>query len=71
MITSMLTSNRRTTIPLAVRRALRLRPGDEIGYRIEGERVVLTKTGAGVADDPFGVFGEWVSEADHESYAEL
>jgi antitoxin PrlF len=61
----------RTTIPLAVRRALRLAPGGEIGYRIVGERVVLTKAEAGIAGDPFGVFREWASEADRRAYAKL
>ena len=71
MITSRLIARWRTTIPLAVRRALGLAPGDEIAYRIEGDRVVLTKAQRGVADDPFPVFGEWASEADRRAYAEL
>ncbi|WP_245986347.1 AbrB/MazE/SpoVT family DNA-binding domain-containing protein [Azospirillum thermophilum] len=35
MITSRLSGKARTTIPLAVRRALGLRGGDEIAYNIE------------------------------------
>ena len=71
MITSKLTGKARTTIPLPVRRALRLAAGDQIAYRIEGDRVVLTRAEAGTAGDPFGAFGEWVSEADGRAYAEL
>jgi antitoxin PrlF len=59
MITSKLSGRGRTTIPLVVRRALRFRAGDEIAYRIERERVVLTKAQAGSAHEPFAVFGEW------------
>ena len=71
MITSKLTSKAQTTIPLAVRNALRLGPGDELAYAIEGERVVLTKSTKAPADDPFATFHEWSSEADKEGYAGL
>jgi antitoxin PrlF len=71
MITSKLTGKGRTRIPLPVRRALRLAAGDDIAYIIEGDRVVLTKAEAGMADAPFATFGEWSSEADRQAYAEL
>ena len=71
MITSKLTSKAQTTIPLPVRNALRLGPGDELAYTIEGTRVILTKSTKTPADDPFAAFGEWSSEADREGYAGL
>lgn len=71
MITSRLTSKAQTTIPLPVRRALRLAAGDELAYIIEADRVVLTKAEAGMADDPFATFGEWSSEADRRAYGDL
>ncbi len=71
MITSKLTSKAQTTIPRPVRDALRLAPGDELSYTIEGERVVLTKSTRTSADDPFATFGEWSSEADQQGYAGL
>ncbi|MDQ0507386.1 MULTISPECIES: AbrB/MazE/SpoVT family DNA-binding domain-containing protein [Xanthobacter] len=71
MITSKLTSKAQTTIPQAVRTALHLREGDEIAYRIEDGRVVLTKAAPQPADDPFATFGEWDSEADRKAYADL
>ena len=71
MITSKLTSKAQTTIPQAVRSALRLREGDEIAYTIENGRVILTRAAAEAADDPFGAFGEWDSEADRRAYATL
>jgi antitoxin PrlF len=71
MIKSKLISRGRTTVPLAVRRALRLTDGDDIAYSIEGARVVLTKAEAGRICDPFAAFGEWSSEANRRAYAEL
>lgn len=72
MITSKLTSKAQTTIPQPVRTALRLREGDELAYQIEGNRVILTRAAPpGVAEDPFGAFGEWNSESDHKAYGKL
>lgn len=71
MITSKLTSKAQTTIPQPVRAALRLKEGDEIAYVIEGDRVVMAKAAAQPADDPFGAFDEWSSEADRRAYAKL
>lgn len=71
MITSKLTSKAQTTIPQPVRAALRLKEGDEILYAIEGDRVILTRAGKEPAEDPFGTFSEWDSEADRRAYAGL
>jgi antitoxin PrlF len=71
MITSKLTSKAQTTIPLPVRTALRLAPGDELAYIIEADRVVLTKADKVPADDPFATFSEWSTDADQRGYAEL
>ena len=68
MITGKLTSKSQTTIPLAVRIALRLKEGDTIAYAIEGDRVMLTKAPA-LQDDPFASFDEWAGEADSKAYA--
>ena len=46
MITSKLSSKAQTTIPRAVRAALRLEEGDEIAYQIDGDRVIVTRAGA-------------------------
>ena len=67
MITSRITSKAQTTIPRAVREALRLREGDAVAYAIDGDRVVLSR--AAGADDPFAAFAEWDSDADREAYA--
>jgi antitoxin PrlF len=71
MIRSKLTSKAQTTIPLPVRNALRLREGDELLYRIEGDRVVLTKVERGAVEDPCATFSEWSSDADARAYADL
>jgi antitoxin PrlF len=71
MITSKLTSKAQTTIPQAVRTALRVREGDELVYEIEHGRVILTKRQPAAVDDPFRTFDEWNSEADRRAYAKL
>lgn len=71
MITSRLTTKAQTTIPQPVRLALKLREGDELAYRIEGEAVILTKVQGAVQDDPFRSFNEWDSEADRKAYGKL
>jgi antitoxin PrlF len=71
MIKSKLTSKAQTTIPQAIRMALRLKEGDEIAYSIEGDRVVISRAPGDRAEDPFETFGEWASEADREAYGGL
>jgi antitoxin PrlF len=71
MIKSKLTAKAQTTIPQPVRDALRLRAGDELEYRIEGERVILSKSSPSSAEDPFATFSEWHSEADRAGYERL
>ena len=51
MIQSRITSKAQTTIPAPVRKALGLREGDLVTYRIEEGRVVMTR--AEPAEDPF------------------
>lgn len=71
MITSKLTSKAQTTIPQPVREALRVRAGDELAYRIERGRVIVTKATRMPADDPFATFSEWAGENDSRAYADL
>lgn len=71
MITSKLTTKAQTTIPQPVRSALKLHEGDEIAYKIEDNRVILTKAGKREGDDPFRTFDEWNSTADRKAYARL
>jgi antitoxin PrlF len=72
MIVSKLTSKSQTTVPQPVRVALGLKPGDELVYEIDGQRVILTKVLPGTAtDNPFRTFREWDTEADAKAYADL
>jgi antitoxin PrlF len=71
MVTSRLTKKSRTTIPIAVRTALRVEEGDELGYRIESGYVIMTKIKKNMTADPFATFHEWSSEADRLGYADL
>ncbi len=71
MITSKLTAKAQTTIPQAVRTALRLKPGDELAYVIQDGRVILSKAQECAIEDPFGAFHEWDSDADRKAYAKL
>ena len=57
MIQSRITSKAQTTIPAPVRKALGLKEGDLVAYRIEEGRVVITRVGP-AADDPFATFSE-------------
>lgn len=72
VITSKLSTKAQTTIPQPIRAALNLREGDELLYRIDGARVILTKARKSTdADDPFRTFGEWNSDADKKAYGNL
>lgn len=71
MITSKITSKAQTTIPQPVRDALKVKAGDEINYKIEAGRVILTRAKRAAAEDPFATFGEWSSENDRRAYADL
>lgn len=71
MIVSKLTSKAQTTVPQSVRNALQLDPGDELVYSIDGDHVTLSKRVTAIAEDPFGTFEEWDSEADRIAYADL
>ena len=71
MITSRLTSKAQTTIPQPIRNALHLCPGDELGYVIENDIVILKRVEKDISDNPFTSFAEWDSPADRKAYADL
>jgi AbrB family looped-hinge helix DNA binding protein len=61
-----------TVVPKAVREALDIGPGDQIGYTIHDGRVLLTAVKKPLPqEDPFACFDEWASDADTEGYASL
>lgn len=71
MISSRITSKAQTTIPRAVRAALKLGIGDTIVYAIEGDHVVMTKAASTTVDSPTACYDEWGSENDRRAYAGL
>jgi antitoxin PrlF len=70
MIHSRITSKAQTTVPLAVRRALGVGPGDTIAYEIKDGQVVVTRVEPDDDDVPdmfvnnFSTFTEWADELD-------
>jgi antitoxin PrlF len=77
MITSKLTSKAQTTIPQAVRKALGVKPGDDIAYDIADGHVLLSKAVAikprhgAPFEDPFAAFREWDTPEDDEAFSDL
>ena len=71
MITSKLTSKAQTTIPQPVRARSVSRQAMNSPTRSTAARVILTKASDRGAEDPFGAFTEWDSEADRKAYAGL
>jgi antitoxin PrlF len=63
MIIGRITAKAQTTIPRAVRLALGVKPGDEIAYEIEGDRVIIRRA-ADPFDKPFATFTEWGDDLD-------
>ena len=70
MIQSRITSKSQTTIPAPVRKALGLKAGDLVAYRIEEGRVIMTRATPAL-DDPFATFSEWDRAADRAAYADF
>lgn len=63
MIIGRITAKAQTTIPRAVRLALGVKPGDEIAYEIDGDRVLIRRVGDPF-DKPFTGFSEWADDLD-------
>jgi antitoxin PrlF len=60
-----------TVLPRAVRDRLGIRPGDTVRYRLTEAGVMIDKSPAGEADDPFASFSEWAGAADEKAYGGL
>jgi antitoxin PrlF len=70
MPVSRITSRYRITLPPAVRRALGLKPGDRLVWRIEDGSTAILRPRPSTAD-PFATFTEWDSAADRTAYDRL
>jgi bifunctional DNA-binding transcriptional regulator/antitoxin component of YhaV-PrlF toxin-antitoxin module len=72
MIHTFVTADTIGTIPVEVREALGLKPGDLIGYEIEGRCAVLKKVNPHDPwENPFALFTEWADELDEEAFRNL
>jgi AbrB family looped-hinge helix DNA binding protein len=60
-----------TVLPRAVREKLGVRPGDTIRYRVTDKGILIEKSMAGEAEDPFASFTEWAGPADEKAYGDL
>lgn len=72
--TSRLTEKFQATIPLPVRRALKLDKGDQVAFEIRGDVVILrraTPLDVEFARAVSGTLNEWASKADERAYADL
>ena len=73
MIHSRITAKAQTTVPLAVRRALGIGPGDEVLWEVDGEQVTVRRVAVPTDpfDHPFAGFTEWASDADCRAFDDL
>ncbi len=74
MFASTLTSKGQATIPVDVRKAMHLMPGDVVVFEIKDHKAVISK--AELFDYPYHralsqTLSEWDSSADDESYYDL
>jgi antitoxin PrlF len=74
LLTSRLTRKAQTTVPKKVRDALKVGPGDLLGYEIRENRVTLTKVEG--LDRPYlralqETLSEWNSDDDAAAYDDL
>ncbi len=74
MLQSSMTQKGQTTIPVQIRQALKLSPGDRLCYEVHDQEVVIKKI------DPLDVLyhqslsqslGEWLSKEDDDAYRDL
>ena len=74
METSKITSKGRVTIPHALRRAAGLKPGDKLVFRMDGDRIIITRLET-AKDFYFGSvslnLGEWLSDEDEKAWRAL
>ena len=67
MIIGRITAKAQTTIPRAVRLALGVGPGDEVGYEIDGDKVIMKRVVRLEKDmflANFSTFTEWSDDFD-------
>jgi antitoxin PrlF len=73
VIRSRITAKSQTTVPQAVRRALGVGPGDDIGWEIDGNKVTLCviSMSSDPFANPFAMFTEWADDIDTEAFKDF
>ena len=74
METSKITSKGRVTIPHALRRDADLKTGDKLVFRLDGDRIVVSKLKTSKDFHLDGVSSnlkEWLSDGDEEAWSDL
>ncbi len=74
METSKITSKGRVTIPHAFRRAADLKTGDKLVFRMDGDRIVVSKLKTPkdfYLDSVSSNLEEWLSDKDEEAWSNL
>lgn len=69
MISTKIMPDGRVTIPLEVRDALCLAPGDTIIFNIVGRLVTISRES--IPEDPFHLFDEWAGDEDSKGYKDF
>ena len=75
VLVSKITSKGQATIPVEVRRLLKVRTGEHVAFRVEGNSIELSK--AGPMDLEFAesvaptLASEWMTEEDEAAYGDL
>ena len=74
METSKITSKGRVTIPHALRRAADLKTGEKLVFRMDGDRIVVSKLKTPkdfYLDSVSSNLEEWLSDKDEEAWSNL
>lgn len=68
---SKLSAKHRIVLPRAVRKRLRISPGDRLRYLVDDRGVYIDKDTPAKESESFPTFSEWSSEADEKAFADL
>lgn len=73
MIEARVTAKSQITIPLAIRRAMGVREGDKVVWRMEGKDAIMSrqKPDDSPFANPLATFTEWADEIDTEDFADF
>lgn len=70
-LTSKLSVKAQTVIPLEIREALGLQPGDRVRYTRTQRGILIDRAPTGPEEDPFAAFGDWASPEEDHAWKDL